>query len=260
MAIINGTAANDNLDGTPGDDLIQGLAGDDFLNGSLGSDTLDGGAGYDRANYRNLPVAVVVDMLARTTVKAGGGTDTLIGIERVLGSEFADFITGSGADDDFSGLQGDDTLDGGAGFDNVYYGNATASVQVDLQAGTATGGEGSDTLISIEWVQGSAFDDVIFGSAGDNYFRGLAGSDRIDGRSGFDFVDYRDDPAAVTINLALGQATDGYGGTDTLISIEQAGGSAFDDVMTGDVDLIEMLYGDPLTAVANCLRGMVCAG
>ena len=33
-----------------------------------------------------------------------------------------------------------------------------------------------------------------------------------------------------------------------------------DDVMTGDVDLIEMLYGDPLTAVANCLRGMVRAG
>lgn len=32
-----------------------------------------------------------------------------------------------------------------------------------------------------------------------------------------------------------------------------------DDVLKGDVDLIEMLYGDPLAAVANCLRGMVRA-
>lgn len=31
------------------------------------------------------------------------------------------------------------------------------------------------------------------------------------------------------------------------------------DVLAGDVDLIDMLYGDPLMAVANCLRGMVRA-
>lgn len=32
-----------------------------------------------------------------------------------------------------------------------------------------------------------------------------------------------------------------------------------EDVLLGDVEIIDMLYGDPLSAVANCLRGMVRA-
>ena len=43
---------------------------------------------------------------------------------------------------------------------------------------------------------------------------------------GIDTVDYSTDPNAVTVNLLTGIATDGFGGTDTLISIENANGSA----------------------------------
>jgi Ca2+-binding RTX toxin-like protein len=38
----------------------------------------------------------------------------------------------------------------------------------------------------------------------------------------------------VVVNLATGTASDGLGGTDTLISIEQAAGGAFNDSITGD--------------------------
>ena len=42
--------------------------------------------------------------------------------------------------------------------------DASSAVQVDLQAGVATGGEGRDTLISIEAVEGSAFADILLGT------------------------------------------------------------------------------------------------
>jgi Ca2+-binding RTX toxin-like protein len=235
--VLLGFDGNDFLAGGLGNDSLAGGAGDDWLDGSPGFDIVSGGSGYDRANYRSLGVSVTIDMTAGTVIKAGGGTDTLIGIERVMGSELADLITGSAADDDFSGNQGNDTLDGGAGFDFVWYGNATAPVQVDLQAGRATGGEGSDTLISIEAAAGSGFADTLLGSAANDYFRGEGGNDTIDGRDGFDAVDYRDDPGSVSVNLAPGRALDGRGGFDTLISIEEARGSGFNDVLTGSTNL-----------------------
>ncbi|OGB58099.1 MAG: hypothetical protein A2503_07505 [Burkholderiales bacterium RIFOXYD12_FULL_59_19] len=238
---------NDNLTGDAANNKLEGLGGDDRFNASAGSDTLDGGSGYDRANYRGLGVSVTVDMVAGTAVKAGGGTDTLLGIERVMGSELADLMTGSNADDDFSGNQGDDTLDGGAGSDSVWYGNATAGIQANLGTGVVTGGEGTDTLSSIENIVGSNFADTLIGSNADNLMRGDADAsgaapsgptgDSMVGGAGFDVVDYRDDPGAVSINLATQRATDGRGGQDTLEGFEEARGSAFNDVITGSSNL-----------------------
>ena len=238
---------NDNLTGDAANNKLEGLGGDDRFNASAGSDTLDGGSGYDRANYRGLGVSVTVDMVAGTAVKAGGGTDTLLGIERVMGSELADLMTGSNADDDFSGNQGNDTLDGGAGADFVWYGNATAAIHADLGTGVVTGGEGNDTLISIENIAGSNFADTLIGSNADNLMRGDADAsgaapsgptgDSMVGGAGFDVVDYRDDPGAVSINLATQRATDGRDGQDTLEGFEEARGSAFNDVITGSSNL-----------------------
>jgi hypothetical protein len=222
-----------------------GGSGDDWFVGGAGADTLDGGAGFDRANYVGATAGIVVNMATGTVSSDGSGSaDTLLGIERVMGSNFADSITGSGADDDFSGNLGNDTLDGGAGFDFVWYGGATAAVQIDLQAGTATGGEGNDQLISIEGIAGSRYADNLQGSSVDNYFRGdggltdmVGGNDTINGQGGFDVVDYRDDPAAVTVNLQTKIAQDGRGGQDSITSIEEVRGSNFNDSITGSTEL-----------------------
>ena len=52
-----------------------------------------------------------------------GDTDTLISIEAVRGSNFADTLTGGNTDNDdferFKGLAGNDTIDGGTGFDEI---------------------------------------------------------------------------------------------------------------------------------------------
>ncbi|MEF8732006.1 MAG: hypothetical protein V5B40_08835 [Candidatus Accumulibacter meliphilus] len=66
-------------------------------------------------------------------------------------------------DDTLLATPGDDTLDGGAGNDTVSYDAAAAGVSLDLAiAGAqATGGSGNDTLISIENLVGSLFDDTL---------------------------------------------------------------------------------------------------
>ena len=89
---------------------------------------------------------------------------------------------------------GNDILEGGAGRDAVTFGTAAAGVQVDLAAGTATGGFTAQ-LSAIEVVHGSAYRDrltgdglrnVLLGRAGNDVLRGAAGNDRLVGGDGDD--------------------------------------------------------------------------
>ncbi|MEQ9122361.1 MAG: hemolysin, partial [Alphaproteobacteria bacterium] len=78
-------------------------------------------------------------------------------------------INGGNGDDVLLNQAEDDVIDGGLGEDLADYSNATAAILADLGAGVVTGDAsvGADTLISIEGVIGSAFDDILFGSNAD---------------------------------------------------------------------------------------------
>ena len=125
----------------------------------------------------------------------GDGNDTLSGIEGILGSRFADTLTGGNAAsatlEIFEGMAGNDIIDGGAGFDQVDFVRSTAGVSVFLDGavnGTANDGFGTtDTLTSIEkGVRGSAFNDTLTGSAAANTLDGQGGNDTLDGGAGLD--------------------------------------------------------------------------
>ena len=100
---LNGGFGNDRLDGRKGVDKLNGGDGGDTLIGGLGADVLDGGTGFDTADYSASNEGVV--MTLATT--AGGGFadisgghatgDTIINVERVVGSRLADTITASTA-------------------------------------------------------------------------------------------------------------------------------------------------------------------
>ncbi|WP_372802853.1 calcium-binding protein [Paracoccus seriniphilus] len=105
-------------------------------------------------------------------------------------------------------------------------------------------------------ILGTPGDDVLNGRNGDNYFISSEGDDRYNGGNGdYDQVSYKDDPAGVTANLATGKATDGWGDTDRLSSIEMLRGSLFDDQLKGDsgANHIRGLAGDD---VLNGGRGI----
>lgn len=112
--------------------------------------------------------------------------------DRLEGTAENDIVCGLGGDDVLIGGGGDDVLDGGDGLDVVSYALAGGPVNVNLAAGSAFGGEGSDLLILIEGAFDSAHDDVLLGTAADDYFLlAEGGADYVDGGEGTDTVDYR---------------------------------------------------------------------
>jgi Ca2+-binding RTX toxin-like protein len=220
------TATGGSSTGADGNDTlvsIENLIGSGFndtLMGNANANTLDGGAGTDTVSYANASAAVTVTLTASGGSSTGaGGNDTLVSIENVTGSGFNDILMGNAAAN---------TLDGGAGTDTVSYANASGAVNVTLTAsgGSSTGAGGNDTLVSIENVIGSGFDDVLMGNANAN---------TLDGGAGIDTVSYANATGAVTVTLtATGGGSTGAGGNDTLASIENVTGSAFNDTLIGN--------------------------
>jgi len=130
--------------------------------------------------------------------------------------------------EEFAGYTGDDTIDGGSGFDLVDYRwdtsfDGNAGVSVDLESGTATDGFGdTDTLIGIEGVRGTDMADTIVGGAGGDSIAGRDGADTLKGGLGSDRVD----------GGAGDDRLDGEDGANTLL------GGGGNDVLYGDAEAV----------------------
>ncbi|GAA6210061.1 hypothetical protein NBRC116601_33540 [Cognatishimia sp. WU-CL00825] len=292
--LLLGNAGTDRLDGGSGNDLLSGGDGNDTLLGGAGNDTLNGGSGVDQAVYTGTTARVVVNLNSGTAT-GGGGSDALVGVENIYATQFADIVYGShayanriqgnGGNDRLYGLNGNDTLlggsgndslygggnndllhggsgadrlDGGAGTDTASYVGTPGAVTINLQAGTATGGAGSDTLISIENAIGGNGNDVIYGShAHGNRLEGGNGNDRLYGLNGDD-------------TLLGGAGTDTlYGGSgDDLILSNSGndqvyGGAGQDTLVAGsgsDEFIFTKLSDSGLGASADEIRGFNSAG
>ena len=160
-----GNGGNDELFGGSGNDLLDGGSGDDLLHGGTGNDTLNGGGGRDTASYsyafpggdRGEPIAAgfgnLVINLSLGITSGGAGSDTLNGIENVIGGTGNDTITGSNGDNALYGGIGNDSLLGLAGADILTLGEGND---------TADGGSGDDIFVM---GPGNA---TLFGGLGDD--------------------------------------------------------------------------------------------
>ena len=233
----------ENFIGSNFNDTVYGTSSDNILIGGGGNDTLNGDAGFDTASYADATGAVTINLATNTVTGSGIGTDTLVSIERIIGSSFADTITGSGLDDLIDGGAGADTIDGAAGSDTVSYASATGGRSVNLATGVNTD---NDVYTSIENILGSAYGDILAGNGGDNIIEGGLGDDTLEGggnTAAGDTASYAGASAAVNVSLANpGAQATGGAGTDTLSNFENLLGSNFNDTLTGD-------------AVANVLNG-----
>ncbi|WP_109467539.1 calcium-binding protein [Albibacillus kandeliae] len=160
--------------------------------------------------------------------------------DELYGTNRRDTLSGGIGDDYFVSSKGNDTYNGGKGYDQVTFNNDPGGVVANLLKGTATDGWGNtDTLNSIEMLRGSAYDDKLIGNNGGNILRGLAGDDLLNGGKGRDEVRYdRDDryggDSGVTVNLQKEFATDGFGDRDTVRNVENVRGSDYNDRIIGD--------------------------
>ena len=117
------------------------------------------------------------------TVTGKGGNDTI-----TTGSG-NDVINGGDGKDTINAGSGIDIIDGGNDvyYDKISYATSPAGVTINLEQGTASGGDAEgDTIINIEWVAGSPFDDNITGTQERNILRGGDGNDILNGLGGWD--------------------------------------------------------------------------
>lgn len=136
---LDGGAGNDVLRGYGGNDVLLGGAGDDTLDGGAGANTLNGGDGSDTVTYAAATAAITANLgLTAAQVTGGGGTDTFIAIENLIGGSGADKLTGNDAANTLDGGAGADTLVGGGGND-VLIGGAGKDL--------LTGGTGADSFV-----------------------------------------------------------------------------------------------------------------
>lgn len=267
---LRGDENANRLNGYYGDDDLQGLGGDDHLVGHEGADVIDGGDGIDTAVYTSSGGGVDVSLLRGTGLGYHAEGDTLLNIERLDGSRFADRLEGDdgrnrltgrngedtllglGGNDELEGGGGADVLDGGAGTDTARYTKGRIGVDVDLLRGTGLGGEAQgDTLSNIENLLGSDHADRLTGDDGVNRLNGGAGDDTLDGGAGNDrlvgglgadtfigglgndTVDYGDAEGGVVVSLLSG-GTGGEAAGDTFDGVEALQGSDFADTLEGD--------------------------
>ncbi len=259
---IYGGDGEDHIDAGAGDDIIWGGNDSDFINPGAGNDIIHGEDGYNNIRYNDSDAGAGITV-TMTGVDAGtvtgtwAGTDTFDGIQVVRGTHSDDTFIGGVGDDRFVGNSGNDSIDGGGGFDTVSYRteeydnnvndvlqgvivNLSDSTQMGVAAGTATDTHGNtDTLTSIERVDGTTMIDHIYGGSGDEEFTGFAGNDVIDGGGGIDTINYIEEQFSgatngVAVDLSNDTATDTAGDTDTLLNIENVIGTDFADTLIGD--------------------------
>lgn len=234
-----GGAGVDQLWGGDQGDWLQGGAD----NGANDRDYLNGGGGNDTASYADLGTSIAVqlhfnDGTTDGKVLADGVlADTLVSIENIEGSNFADSFEGDERASRFWGLGGNDrmegdgqgtadasadTMDGGAG-------NDTITMAANDQA---IGGADSDTvsfygssinlnfatvnftvdgqfiyLREFETYIGTGGNDTVVGAAYGETLSLGAGNDRLEGRGGDDFL---------VIDVG-GDVMDGGEGFDTMV-------------------------------------------
>jgi VCBS repeat-containing protein len=148
--IINAGDGNDVLTAGSGNNELHGGAGNDLLYSGPGNDLLDGGTGSDTASYAHATAGVTVNLgLLGAQNTLGAGTDTLTGIENLVGSNFNDTLTGDSNNNVINGGLGNDILNGGGGDDLLIGG---------MGNNTLTGGSGADTF---QWLKGNSGHDLI---------------------------------------------------------------------------------------------------
>ncbi len=198
----------------------------------------------------------------------------------VNGGPEGDLLDGQGLADQINAGGGDDfiianllaeTIDGGAGTDSVDFRGSHAAVTVDLLSAPGEGGYAAgDSLINVENLIGTEYDDRLLGDAkanalfgergadildgrdgndlldggigddalhggeGNDRFLGGTGADAHDGGSGNDVVDYSAATNGVTVALDGSEPQEGLAAGDTFLSIETVVGTGFDDRIIGD--------------------------
>ena len=243
----------ENAIGGYGDDVIYGNGDANHIEGFEGDDTLEGGAGSDVYWFGS-----GVDEGEDVITEGGGPDDSIQFYEGVTVDDL--FFTVSGTDLEIDHPYGlitisNQLLGGSYLVENLVFADGTTldlnnfslwSIADDTDNTSFTGTSGADILYGLggndvvsglgdsDKLHGGEGDDSLDGGDGDDILEGGVGDDTLNGGTGSDTASYQSSAQGVVVNLITGSASDGFGGTDSLTSIENVKGSLLDDIFVSD--------------------------
>jgi len=162
---LYGSRYDDELYGNAENNLLWGMEGNDDLIGGAGADQMDGGEGIDTVSYQGSAAGVFVSLA--TGIGEGGDAegDHLDNIEILIGSAYADTLSGDDGDNGLSGLGGENTLYGFGGEDGLWGGEDDDTMYGGDEADVLKGFGGADIL------DGGDEADMMWGGTGnDRYY------------------------------------------------------------------------------------------
>ena len=260
-------AGGDYLDGGAGSDTLKGEAGDDTLVYDA-NDSLDGGDGYDtvlwRDEVRDLSSNTLVSKVEALDLRGNGaqwlrlGTTTLNTMS--VNGTVLNTLTLHGDVGDTLLLGGtvvwqqasNVTLDGVVYKAAEVYEGTTLKAKLLVSSNFEVVLDASAPSYAGSYLAGSAAlviytytpqDETVYGQGGNDHLYASLGNETLDGGDGADTLDFSVQTGNIYINqsssaftvrgvtVAAGKAIDGFGDTDTLISIEHLNTGSGNDVV-----------------------------
>lgn len=230
---IDAGAGRDTITGGSGADSIDAGDGHDriFVSDGFGADTISGGSASDTGSddlvFSNLSQGVTVTFSGAETGSATDGADTLgfDEIEGIIGSDHDDLIDATAVSGDGPYVvagDGNDTILGGTGYDDLRGGEGNDSILGGEGGNNLEGGGGDDTVIGgsgSDGIYGNTGDDSLSGAGGDDWFSAGSGADTIEGGTGDDYIEVQNDSDEDVIVLADGSGADTVYGFDGPVDI-----------------------------------------
>ena len=167
--VVRGNDARNHFSGNAGNDSLVGRGNDDVLIGGLGADSFNGGTGNDALN-------------------GGDGIDGDVYI--------------------FQDGWGKDSITDAAGTNRLLFSELTASVTVDLAAGTATDGANTVTWTppGVEHATGGTAIDRATGGVGADFLYGNGSVNTLNGQAGDDTIHVAGGDPGDTVDCGPGRA------------------------------------------------------
>lgn len=210
-----GGATARTIDLMPGDNSIFAGSGNALVRMTDGATGfISGGQGRNTISGENMVAGGITVDLSANQITTAAGTSTLQLFRDVIGSAFDDIITGNGARNRLSGVDGDDQIIGGSGKDTLRGGRGDDLLDGKAGDDLIVGGTGNDTL------EGRAGNDILRGGAGDDLLRGGTGNDTLTGGNGNDTLH-----GGVGADTFVFAAVD-YNGTNTILDYRPGQGDA----------------------------------